>query len=138
MKEIEVLLKEYKEAVYEKDIPRFIKLFDEEVLVFDMWQQWEYKGITAWTVMVENWFNSLGTNRDELRFEEVVIHEQGLVAVVTAIARFAAVSQTGEELRYLQNRLTWVLQKKEVTWKIIHQHTSSPIDFETMKPILKK
>jgi ketosteroid isomerase-like protein len=52
--------------------------------------------------------------------------------------KFTAVSEEGEELRYLQYRLTWVAKKKEGSWKIIHQHTSSPVDFETMQVILTR
>lgn len=43
-----------------------------------------------------------------------------------------------EALRYLENRLTWVAKKKAGVWKIIHQHTSGPVDFESMKLILRR
>jgi uncharacterized protein (TIGR02246 family) len=138
MKEFESLFQVFETAIYRKDIEAFVSIFDEDVLVFDMWQRWTYKGLAAWRGMAESWFASLGANRDVVSFEDIQIHEDAGLATATAIVKFTAVSEKGEELRFLQNRLTWVARKKDGEWKIIHQHTSSPIDFETMKVILKR
>lgn len=136
--DIEALFKAYKDAVFQKDIQTFSSIFDEKVRVFDMWQQWTYEGLDAWMGMVKGWFSSLGTNRDVITYEDIQIQSTGEMAVATAFVRFTAVSGSGEELRYLENRLTWVAVKKGGTWKVIHQHTSSPIDFDTMKVVLKR
>lgn len=138
MKAIESLLETYKNAVYQKDLEAFAALFDEQVLVFDMWELWTYEGLPAWRGMVNNWFTMLGTDRDLVTFNNIKIQSGGDIASATALVRFTAVSEKGEELRYLENRLTWVVQQKEGVWKIIHQHTSSPIKFETMKAILQR
>jgi uncharacterized protein (TIGR02246 family) len=138
MKKLQTLFELYTTAVFEKDLNTFISLYDEEVLVFDMWQQWSYAGLPAWKEMVSGWFAGLGSNRDVVTFNDTHMREENGLAVATAIVKFTAVSEKGEALRYLQNRLTWVIQKKDNDWKIIHQHTSSPIDFETMKAMLKK
>jgi ketosteroid isomerase-like protein len=138
MKELESFFDGYKTAVFEKNVDAFISLYDENILVFDTWQQWTYEGIAAWRNMVKGWFDSLGPVRDAVGFDDIQILDRGDMALLTAIARFAAVSENGEELRYLQNRLTWVATKKAGDWKIIHQHISSPIDFDTMQVILKR
>jgi ketosteroid isomerase-like protein len=150
MKELEALIETYKNAVFEKDLATFLSLFDEEVRVFDMWGCWSYDGLTAWREMVTGWFSSLGVDRDRLTFEEVEIFSVGDVATVTAFARFAAVSPEGEELRFLHNRLTWIVRKKagaraasdsgvgSGVWKIIHQHTSAPIDSRSMSVMLQR
>jgi uncharacterized protein (TIGR02246 family) len=138
MKDIELLFEAYKNAVYQKDLEAFAALFDEQVLVFDMWMQWTYEDLTAWRAMAREWFTSLGTDRDVVTFSGIQIQASGTMASATAFIRFTAVSEKGEELRYLENRLTWVVQQKEETWKIIHQHTSSPINFETMQAILSR
>jgi uncharacterized protein (TIGR02246 family) len=138
MKAIESLFEAYKNAVYQKDMEAFAAIFDEQVLVFDMWMQWTYEGLPAWRSMVQDWFTMLGTDRDVVTFSGIQIHASGNIATATAFARFTAVSEKGEELRYLENRLTWVVQQKEGGWKIIHQHTSSPINFETMQAILRR
>jgi ketosteroid isomerase-like protein len=138
MKVPESFFDAYRTAVFEKNVDAFISLYDENILVFDTWQEWTYEGIAAWKVMVKGWFESLGPVRDAVTFDDIQIHDKGDMALLTAIAKFTAVSENGEELRYLQNRLTWVAVKKVGDWKIVHQHISSPIDFETMKAILKK
>jgi len=133
-----VLIETYKNAVFQKDIEAFVSVFDDHVRVFDMWMQWEYKGLAAWRQMATGWFASLGADRDVVTFDDIQIQTTGQMTVITAVVKFAAVSGQGEELRYLQNRLTWVAVEKDGAWKIIHQHTSSPIDFDAMKVMLKR
>jgi len=132
MNDIQTLLDTYKNTVFNKDVEGFLALFDENVRVFDMWA-WKYQGLPAWREMVSGWFSSLGADRDKVTFDDIHIEESGEMALVSAFARFAAVSEKGEELRFLQNRLTWVVQKKGGAWKIIHEHTSGPVDGSTMK-----
>jgi uncharacterized protein (TIGR02246 family) len=136
--EIETLFRTYKDAVFEKDIETFSSLFDENVRVFDMWEQWTYEGLAAWMGMVKGWFSSLGTNRDVITYDDIQIQTSGEMAVATAFVRFTAVSEAGEELRYLDERLTWVIVKKTGVWKIVHQHTSGPVDFNSMKVMLRR
>jgi uncharacterized protein (TIGR02246 family) len=138
MTEIESLFETYKNAVFQKELEAFSSIFDEQVRVFDMWQQWSYEGLAAWREMAKGWFSSLGSDRDVVTFDDMKIEAAGEMALATAIVRFTATSEKGEALRYLEDRLTWVARKKEGTWKIIHQHNSGPIDFETMKVILRR
>lgn len=138
MKELQQLLTTYKNAVYQKDLEAFVSIFDDNIRVFDMWEKWSYRGIAEWKEMTKGWFDSLGKNRDLVTFNDVEIQTGEEISVLSAIVKFTAESESGEELRFLENRLTWVVQKKENAWKIIHQHTSGPIDFETMKVILKR
>jgi ketosteroid isomerase-like protein len=143
MSELELLLEAYESAIFEKDLESFLALFDDQVRVFDMWGQWSYDGLAAWGEMVKGWFSSLGADRDRLTLEEVEFFFGGDLATVTAFARFAAISPNGEELRFLYNRLTLVVRLKTGpgpgpgVWKIIHQHTSAPIDGETLRAILQ-
>jgi len=160
MKEIESLLDTYKTAVFQKDVEAFVSIFDDDVRIFDMWE-WVYNGVTPWREMVKSWFGSLGTERVVVTFDEVQIQKgsddgqipmEGDMAVVSAFARFAAISEKGEELRHLQNRLTWVVRKISEkrafggnvarsgrgVWKVIHEHTSGPVDGGTMKVLLQR
>jgi uncharacterized protein (TIGR02246 family) len=136
--DIEALFSTFKDAVFQKDLGAFSSIFDENVRVFDMWEQWSYDGLDAWMGMVKGWFSSLGADRDVITYEDIQIQSDGEMAVASAFVRFTAVSETGEALRYLDDRLTWCVRKKEGVWKIIHQHTSGPIDFNTMKVVLKR
>lgn len=137
MQELQSLFDRYKQAVYQKDTAAFLAIFDENVRVFDMWA-WNYDGLAAWREMVTGWFANLGADRDVVTFDDIRIQPSGDMAVASAIARFAAVSEKGEELRSLQNRLTWVVQKKNGVWKIIHEHSSGPVDGSTMKVQLQR
>lgn len=134
----EYLLEAYATAVLHKDAAAYTSIFDENIRVFDMWQEWRYDGITAWREVAKDWFDALGADKDVVSFSDIEITEKGELALITAIAKFTATSEQGEALRYLENRLTWVAVKKGLTWKIIHQHTSSPIDFNTMQVVLKR
>jgi uncharacterized protein (TIGR02246 family) len=138
MMEFKFLFETYKKAVFQKDVEGFASIFDEKVQVFDMWGQWTYDGLVAWREMAKGWFASLGTDRDVITFDNIQIQETDELATATAFVRFTAVSEKGEELRYLENRLTWIARKKDAKWVIIHQHTSGPVDFETMKVILRR
>jgi uncharacterized protein (TIGR02246 family) len=135
---LESIFEAYKTAVLQKDLDAYASIFDENILAFDTWQQWSYEGLTAWRDTAKGWFTSLGSIHDVVTFDDIKIQENGDLAMIAAIVKFTAVSENGEELRYLQNRLTWVARKKDNVWKIIHQHTSSPVDFETMQVILTR
>ncbi len=61
----------------------------------------------------------------------------GELAVGHSIFTYTALSADGEELRSLDNRITIVLKQTGESWKVIHEHTSAPIDHESLKANLK-
>ena len=132
------VLDAYKAAVFAKDVDAFVALYDEDVCVFDMWGRWSYDGLEAWREMVMDWFGSLGTERVEVSFDEVqttmmqTLGVQGAVAIY-AFVTYQGLSAEGEALRAMTNRLTWALGWKAGVWKIVHEHSSAPADFETLK-----
>ncbi|MGA3249105.1 MAG: nuclear transport factor 2 family protein [Paraburkholderia sp.] len=132
------ILDDYKAAVFAKDVASFIALYDEDVQVFDMWGAWSYNGIAAWREMVANWFGSLGTERVIVDFSNPKATVAQDLAVVHAFVTYKAVTADGVELRSLDNRLTAILTPRGDGWKIVHEHTSSPIDFETAKVIFNR
>jgi len=58
--------------------------------------------------------------------------------MVSAIVTCAVVSAGGEHLRSMQNRISWVLRTSGHNLRIVHEHTSAPIDFNESKAILKR
>ena len=54
------------------------------------------------------------------------------VSAAHATVTYRARSDTGEILRSIQNRLTWIAKRTDGVWKIVHQHTSVPIEPGTM------
>ena len=122
------MLDSYAAAVRAKDVDAFVGLYADDVRNFDLWSEWSYDGKEALRGMVAEWCGSL--DDDEVvavSFDEVRSQSGDDVAAVSAFTTFAAVSPDGEELRSMNNRLTWVLRKDaDGAWKIAHEHTSAP------------
>ena len=136
--ELSVVFEGYKASIGAKDVDAFLALYDENVRVFDVWGEWSYEGAEAWRGMVTEWFSSLGSERVVVEIGDVRTTVAGGVAIVHAFVTYRAVSAEGDELRAMENRLTWGLQQRDEAWKIVHEHTSAPIDFETSKVILAR
>ena len=131
-------LETYKSAVLAKNAETFMHLYDPDVRVFDCWGIWSYEGAAAWRVAVEGWFSSLGSESVRVTFEDVqIITGQGF-ASMSAVVTYAGVSAQGQELRAMQNRITWVLKTSGHVLRIVHEHTSAPVGFEDAKAILKR
>jgi ketosteroid isomerase-like protein len=135
---IESLFTAYSDAVYYKDLDAFTAIFDDNIHVFDMWA-WTFDGLESWSEMATNWFGSLGEEKCVVTFDDIRIEDGEDLAAATAIARFAAVSPSGETLRHLFNRFTWVARKNEDgVWKIVHEHTSGPVNHKTLQVQLQR
>ena len=137
-KSIKRVLESYKSAVFAKDVEAFMRLYDPNVRVFDAWGIWSYEGSAVWQRAVEGWFTSLGAEKVKITFDEVQTSEGREFATVSAIVTYAAISAQGEELRQMQNRLTWVLRTTAHVLRIVHEHTSAPIGFDDSKAILQR
>jgi uncharacterized protein (TIGR02246 family) len=136
--QIEELLGAYRAAVRAKDVDAFVAIYDEDVRIFDTWQ-WSYDGLEAWRAMATEWFGSLGDEHVAVEHSDIRIAVGDGVAVAHAYTRFAGLSAAGEELRAMENRLTWALRKTgDGAWKVVHEHTSAPGSFETGKLILSR
>jgi ketosteroid isomerase-like protein len=132
------VLESYASAVASKDVEAFMRLYDPDVRVFDAWGVWSYEGSEAWQRAVEGWFTSLGTEKVKVRFDDVQTSAGREMAMVSAIVTYAGVSAQGEQLRSMQNRITWVLRTSGHVLRIVHEHTSAPIGFEDSKAILQR
>ena len=128
----------YKAAVLAKNAETFMHLYDPEVRVFDTWGTWAYEGAAAWRVAVEGWFSSLGTESVRVTFQDVKITGDRDFASMSAIVTYAAVSAQGQDLREMQNRISWSLKASGHVLRVIHEHTSAPIGFEDTKAILRR
>jgi uncharacterized protein (TIGR02246 family) len=138
MSEVESLLDAYRDAVDAKDVDAFVAIFADDVRVFDMWGTWSHDGIDAWREMTEGWFGSLGDERVRVDFDDVQTTVGEDVAVLSAFVTFAGLSADGEELRSMNNRLTWGLRTVDGTWKVVHEHTSAPVEMATGKVDLRR
>ncbi|HEY4247093.1 MAG TPA: nuclear transport factor 2 family protein [Lacunisphaera sp.] len=128
------LITRYCTAALKKDAGAMLRLYDENVLLFDMWDRSAVRGLAEWAPIVRDWLGGLGSETVHVEFEQVDVQAGTDVAVLTAFVHFQARDATGAMLREMRNRLTWSLVRRGVDWKILHQHTSIPIDSKTIAP----
>jgi uncharacterized protein (TIGR02246 family) len=126
----------YQDAIHAKDARALVELYASDVRVFDLWGEWAYDGVDAWRGAVEGWFGSLGSELVVVDIEVIRTSGTHDLAIIEAFVVYSAVSDTGETLRAMRNRLTWVLKPVMSAWKIAHEHTSAPVDPASMKVML--
>ncbi|WP_233800869.1 YybH family protein [Paraburkholderia sp. HP33-1] len=132
------VLEDYTAAVWAKNVDSFVALYDRDAVIFDMWGAWSHNGISSWRAVAEGWFGSLGKERVIVNFSDARTIVAADLAVVHAFATYKAVDADGLELRSMDNRLTMTLRQQADGWKIVHQHTSSPIEVGTAQVIFRR
>lgn len=133
---VKQMIEDYKVAASTKNVDAFCAIYDADVHVFDMWNRWTMRGLDAWKEMAQNWFLSLGNEQVIVEAKDIESHVADDFAVGHAIFTFTAVSAQGEKLRSLDNRVTVVLKRINDQWKVIHEHTSAPIDHVSLKAMI--
>jgi uncharacterized protein (TIGR02246 family) len=124
---VDEMLDAYSAAVRAKDVDAFVALYADDVRTFDLWSEWSYDGKAAFRGMVTEWFGSLGDDVVAVEHDDVRTQAGEDVAALSAFLTYRALSPEGEELRSMNNRLTWVLRKDgDGSSKIVHEHTSAP------------
>jgi len=118
----------YKQAAWEKDIQCMINLYDQDVLIFDMWGKAFSRGLAEWSVIITDWLTSLKDEKVNVTFEMIEVQESESVAFANALIQFQAISTDGQILRSMKNRITVGFLKNNGTWSVKHQHNSAPID----------
>lgn len=135
---IQRMLDGYSSAVLAKDTDAFAALYEDAVEVFDMWGTWKISGIAAWRAMAGEWFASLGDERVEVSFKDVRSHCAGELAVGHATVTYTAIDTNGETVRSLSNRITVAMRRGPAGWKVVHEHTSAPIEHGSLTAILNE
>lgn len=121
-------------AAYEAlDVDAFLSLYSDDVRVFDVAEPAEYPNKSAWSAQVTGWFGSLAGSA-ECEFDDVHIIESEELAVITTHVEYQG-TVAGEEDEETQEmeidaRATFVLQKFDEEWLVIHEHTSIPVEFD--------
>ena len=128
----------YTAAVLKKDVEGLMALYDPHIVAFDMWSDWSLEGAGSWGDMNRAWLGSLGSETVVVEFDDIHVFPGDDIAGLSAIVTFSARAETGKALRSMQNRLTWVAARRGNSWKIVHQHTSAPIDPRNLTAILRR
>jgi ketosteroid isomerase-like protein len=130
MKQLEEFFSIYKQSAWEKDTESMTGLYDDNVVIFDMWEKGFQKGLEEWSIVIQDWLGSLGEEKVNVIFEMIEIHEGDKVGLGSAVITYQAISLDNTILRSMRNRITLGFVKKKDGWKVVHQHTSSPINSE--------
>lgn len=138
VEEFDDIAKAYADAVFAKDEDAFLKLYAHDFVAFDIWETWVFQGREAWAGMVRAWFSSLGDERVKVTFSPIASETTDELAMFSATARYAHVDPLGQELKSLENRLSWFLRKADGEWRIAHEHTSTPIHPETLTLVKRR
>jgi ketosteroid isomerase-like protein len=128
MKRLQDYFKIYAQAAWEKDIQNMIELYSENVVIFDMWTNGYQIGLTEWSNVIKEWLYNLGEEKVNVIFEMIEIHESGDIGFGSALITYQAISTDNAILRSMKNRITIGFHKEKDMWKVIHQHTSAPIN----------
>jgi uncharacterized protein (TIGR02246 family) len=134
---IRQLLADYAAAVLAKDVEAFVALYADDVQIFELWANWTHD-LASWREMATGWFAFLGEERSVVEAADVKCSVSGDMAMLTASLTYRAVDPAGQQLRSLDNRLSWVLRERGGRWQVVHEHTSVPIAHETGKGIFKR
>ena len=136
---VHTFLAAYQLAVLAKDLEAFCSLYAEDVSVFDAWgDPWFTNGLASLRSSTKAWFDSLGWESVSVSVSDVVSTDSEDLSFGHGVFRFAGLSATGEETRWLENRFTVSLSRASGSWKVTHQHTSSPADFVSKKVQLRR
>ena len=65
----------YKQSAWNKDSAAMINLYDEQVVIFDMWDQGYMLNLSDWKNMIVDWLGSLGEEKVKVDFEMVKIDQ---------------------------------------------------------------
>ena len=132
---VDAFLDSYAAAVWDKDVDGFMRLYADEVVVFDAWDQSEYRGRDAWAPVVGRWFSSLNDEKVEVAFSDVQATNGSDVAFASALVTYAGISPKGKKLRSVTNRFTVALHRSTGRWEVAHEHSSLPVDGATGKAV---
>lgn len=128
MKKPEDFFTIYKQSAWEKDTESMIGLYSKDVVIFDMWTHGYQTGLTQWSREIKDWLGSLGDERVNVIAELKEIRESDNVAFGSALLTYQAIATDNAIIRSMKNRITLGFIKENDDWKVIHQHTSAPIN----------
>jgi len=134
---IHAFLGDYAAAVLERDLARFLDLYAQDVQVFDSWDRWHYAGREDWGGMTAAWFDGIREVRVRVTATEVTTWCDTQVAGGVATLAFTALDAGGEALRAIENRLTVLMRREQDRWRVVHQHSSVPVDFQSRQVVAR-
>lgn len=133
MKSPETVLERYIDAIQTLNKQAMDNLYARELRMFDMTSPFELRGAGAFAQRVDQWFDDtadMNMNAEASSVESKIVDG---MAYMTMFMRYSDTDKDGAQ-NGMTNRLTWVLVPDGDDWKILHEHTSVPLNEEDMSP----
>jgi ketosteroid isomerase-like protein len=128
MRTVQDFFEIYKQSAWNKDTESMIGLYDDDVMIFDMWTHGYQNGLAEWSSIIKDWLGSLREEKVNVIFEMIEIREGDNVGFGRALITYQAMSIDNTIVRSMRNRITLGFVKQKDVWKVVHQHTSAPIN----------
>lgn len=124
--EIRQLFHAWQKALEDKDVERRTTHYAPDVLLFDVVNPLQHRGIGPLRERLSTWLSSFdGPVNAELR--DLTITTGNDTAFCTSLQRFRGTLETGAQLD-MWVRYTTCLHKLDGTWQVTHEHASVPFD----------
>lgn len=120
-------------AVRAKDVDGLMQFYTDDVVTFDVVAPLVNHGAAAVRKRVSEWFASF-SSPIEYDISEVSVHLSDDTAFDHHLTHVKGTSKTGDVIA-MWFRETVGYKSIGGRWMIVHQHSSSPFDMETGKPI---
>lgn len=125
---VQALIDKYAKAVSEQNIEHFLSLYHQDIVAYDAWDRWSYQGNHQWRQVPTDWFTQPGEEDFHATFREVFVEGKGDIVVVRGLIDYRS---GNTDLDMITNRFSWILKKFDGEYRIVHEHTSMPVDRET-------
>ena len=128
MKTLQDFFTIYKQSAWNKDTKSMIALYDDNVLIFDMWSQVYQTGLADWSRVIKDWLGSLVDEKVNVIFEMIEVHEGENIGFGSALIIYQAIAADNTVVRSMKNRISLGFVKEKDVWRVRHQHTSAPVN----------
>lgn len=123
----ESVLDRYVAAVRTLNKEALLALYAPEMRIFDTMLPFQFRGPDEFAHKVNEWFDSVDGTKPNAEATEVDSRITDGLAYMSMYMRYTDVDEDGDP-HGMTNRLTWVLIPDGDDWKILHEHTSVPLD----------
>lgn len=132
----ETLIDRYTAAVQAVDKEALLALYSPAARIFDAFTPWQSRGTGEWSAQLESWFSHMRKHGGEAIATEIDVQATTQMALLTMVMRYSEQNEDGKN-EGMSNRLTWVAIPHGDDWLIVHEHTSVPLNEETMSPVFE-
>ncbi|MGD9346465.1 MAG: SgcJ/EcaC family oxidoreductase [Candidatus Aminicenantes bacterium] len=124
---VQAVLNQYVEAWENLDIELFSKVFshDDDIVIFSASPNKRYVGWEVFREDVQKSFHEMTSVEISFRDISIEVHASGNIAWLSCLEDWDFVYQ-GQPVSDEGARVTWILEKRNGQWVIIHAHWSMP------------